>query len=88
MVDFPCVPDTAIRRAPRVAAASAMSCWQLIAGMPASRAATSSGRSGSTDVRAFETAIRSTIAPPPGPTTWAGSCRHSSGIPASETAGV
>ena len=62
-VDLPWVPATARRSPPRVAIASAMSCWQLIAGMPAAWAAWSSGWSGSTEVSAFDTAIRSTMAP-------------------------
>ena len=69
VVDLPCVPATARRSPPRVAIASAMSCWQLTAGMPAAWAAWSSGWSGSTEVSAFDTAIRSTTARPAASTT-------------------
>ena len=56
VVLFPCVPATATSVRP--AAASATTCCHGSSGMPAARAAASSGWSGSTAVRAFVTASR------------------------------
>ena len=87
VVDLPCVPVTPIRRRSPVAAASAMTCWTLSGTMPTSRAATSSGWSGWTDVTALVTARRSTTAAPAGVARHgAASLCQSISIPAARTA--
>ncbi len=71
-----------------MAIASAMSCWQLTAAIPAACAAWSSGWSGSTDVSAFETAIRSTTGRPCPSTTCETSWPQAIGMPVAVTAAL